>query len=79
MKVKIYSTPSCSHCQHAKEFFKENNVEFEDVNVQENQEAAKEMIEKSGQQGVPVIVIDDKWDEAIVGFNEGKLKEKLKL
>jgi len=76
MKVKIYSTPSCPWCHKAKEFFKENKIEFEDVNVAEDQDAAKEMIEKSGQQGVPVIDIDN---HIVIGFNESKLRELLNL
>ena len=73
-KVNIYSTPTCHFCHMAKEFFKENNVEFEDFNVSEDIEKRKEMVEKSGQMGVPVIVIDDK---LIVGFNKPKIAELL--
>jgi len=76
MKVKVYSTPSCPWCHKVKEFLKENNIEFEDINVAENQDAAREMIEKSGQQGVPVIDVDG---NMVVGFNEPKLRELLKL
>ena len=74
---KIYSTPTCTHCKHVKEFFKENKIAFKDVNVLEDRKAATEMVEKTGQQGVPVIVINGKWDEAIVGFDEKELKKKL--
>ena len=59
-----------------KEFFKEKNIEFEEVNVSEDRTAAMEMIEKSGQQGVPVIDIDG---EIIVGFDKPRIKELLKL
>lgn len=59
-KVKVYSTPTCPYCDMAKDFLKENKIEFEDINVQDDHEAAKEMIDKSGQMGVPVIEIDDK-------------------
>jgi len=59
-----------------KEFLKENKIEFEDINVQENQGAVMEMIEKSKQMGVPVIDIDGK---IIVGFNLEKIKKALKL
>ncbi len=79
MDVKIYTTPTCQFCAKTKEFFKENNIEFKEVNVVEDQDAARTMIEKTGQQGVPVTVIDDKWDEAIIGFDENKLKEKLNI
>jgi glutaredoxin-like YruB-family protein len=75
-KIKIYSTPTCPYCQMAKEFMKENKVEFEDINVAADQEAAKEMVEKSGQMGVPVIDVDG---EIIVGFDKEKLKKALKI
>ena len=58
-KVQIYSTPTCSYCHMAKEFFKKNNVSYEDFNVATNLEKRKEMVEKSGQMGVPVILIGD--------------------
>ncbi|MBW2987751.1 glutathione S-transferase N-terminal domain-containing protein [Candidatus Woesearchaeota archaeon] len=75
-KVIVYSTPTCPFCVHAKEFLKENNVEFEDIDVSKDQAKAKEMVEKSGQMGVPVIDIDG---EIIVGFNKEKIKEALGL
>jgi glutaredoxin-like YruB-family protein len=75
-KIKVYSTDACPWCHKAKDWLKENNIEFEDINVGEDQEAAKEMAEKSGQRGVPVIMVDD---EIIIGFNEEKLKELLGL
>ncbi len=73
-KVTIYSTPSCHFCHMAKDFFKEKNVEFEDLNVAEDQEKRKEMITKSGQMGVPVIVIGN---NIVVGFNKPKIVELL--
>lgn len=73
-KVTIYSTPSCHFCHMAKDFFKEKNVEFVDFNVAEDHEKRKEMIAKSGQMGVPVILIKDK---VIVGFNKPKIIELL--
>ena len=76
MVVKVYTTTHCPYCTMAKNFLKENNIEFEEVNVQENHEAAKEMVEKSGQMGVPVLDIHGK---IIVGFNKEALKETLKL
>ena len=71
MRAKVYSTPTCPWCVKVKEFLKENKIEFEDFNVAEDQEAAKEMVEKSGQMGVPVTIIGE---EIIIGFNEEKLK-----
>ena len=73
-KVKIYSTPACPYCVKAKEFFKEKGIEFEDIDVSADQEAAREMVEKSGQMGVPVIDIDGK---IIVGFDKDAIEEEL--
>lgn len=75
-KVTIYSTPTCHFCQMAKEYFTANGVEFENVDVASNAEKRKEMMEKSGQLGVPVIAIEDK---IIIGFNKPKLAELLGL
>lgn len=75
-KIKIYSTQMCIWCVRAKEFFKQNKIEFEEVDVNKDREAAKEMIKKSGQTGVPVIEIDNK---IIIGFDLQKIKGLLKL
>lgn len=72
--VVIYSTPTCHFCQASKEFFKENDIEYTEHNVAEDAEKRNEMIEKSGQMGVPVIMIGE---DIVVGFDEGKLKEML--
>ena len=74
--ITIYSTPTCHFCHAAKEFFAANNVPFTDHDVSVDMNARQEMIEKSGQMGVPVIFIGD---EMIVGFDENALREKLEL
>ncbi len=71
MTIKIYSTPSCTYCHAAKEFFKEKKVEFTEVDVAANIEERKKMIEISGQMGVPVIEIDN---QVIVGFDQDVLE-----
>lgn len=73
-KVIIYKTPTCHYCHMAKEFFKENSVEYIEKDVTQDLEARKEMIEKSGQLGVPVIDVEGK---IIVGFNRDALVEEL--
>jgi glutaredoxin 3 len=73
-KVKVYSTPTCPYCYMAKDFLKEKGVEFEDINVAQDHAAAREMMEKSGQMGVPVIEIDGKM---IVGFDREAIKKAL--
>lgn len=74
--VKIYSTPTCPYCIRTKQFLKDSNIQFEDMDVSVNHEAAEEMIEKSGQMGVPVLDIDG---EIIVGFDKEKIKQALGL
>jgi len=74
MGVKIYTTPTCAFCHAAKEFFRENNVEFKEFDVATDNDAREEMIQKSGQLGVPVIDIDGK---IVVGFDKRKLSEFL--
>ena len=75
-KVRIFSTPTCSFCIVLKNFLKDNGVEFEDVDVSQDKQAQQEMVEGSGQMGVPVTEIDG---EYIVGFDQGRIKEKLGL
>ncbi|KKP64481.1 MAG: Glutaredoxin-like protein, YruB-family [Candidatus Nomurabacteria bacterium GW2011_GWF2_35_12] len=74
--VTIYSTPSCHFCRMAKDFFKVNNVAYTEYDVAGNLEKRKEMIEKSGQMGVPVIIIDN---ELIVGFDKPQISKMLGL
>ncbi len=75
-KVKVYTTPICPYCVALKEFLKENKVEFEEIDVSQDEMAAKEMIEKTGQMGVPVLEIDG---EFVVGFDKEKIKKLLNL
>jgi len=74
--VKVYSTPTCPYCVTLKNFLKENNIQFEDIDVAQNEVAQKEMIDKSGQMGVPVVDIDG---EIIVGFDQERIKNLLKI
>lgn len=76
MVVKVFSTPICPFCVTLKEFLKDNNIQFEDLDVAENEIARNEMIEKSGQMGVPVIEIDG---QIVVGFDQNKIKKLLNL
>ncbi len=72
--ITVYSTKTCPWCVKAKEFLKEKKVGFRDVDVGADQEAANEMVEKSGQMGVPVIDVDGK---IIVGFDKEELEKIL--
>lgn len=72
--VKIYSTPTCTYCNMAKDFFKEKGVSYEEYNVATDLEKRKEMVEKSGQMGVPVIDIEG---QITVGFDKETLSKAL--
>ena len=74
-KVIVYSTPACPYCVMAKNYFKEKQVEFDDIDVSSDQSKAMEMIQKSGQMGVPVIDIAG---DIIVGFRPDVFDDLLK-
>jgi glutaredoxin-like YruB-family protein len=73
-KVTIYSTPTCTYCQAAKEFFKANGVEYVELDVAADLAARADMVSKSGQMGVPVIDIEG---TIVIGFDEERLKSAL--
>jgi len=73
-KVKVYSTKTCPWCHKTKDFLKEKGVKFEDIDVGADQKAASEMVEKSGQMGVPVTDIDGK---IIIGFDKEAIEKAL--
>ncbi|MFH1128827.1 MAG: glutaredoxin domain-containing protein [Candidatus Omnitrophota bacterium] len=74
--VLIYSTSTCPFCIRVKQFLTENNISFKNIDVSDNHQAAEEMIQKSGQMGVPVLDIDGK---IIVGFDKESIKQALGL
>ena len=74
MTVKIYTTTHCPYCVMAKDFFKKNDIKYTEVNVEEDEAGAEEMIEKSGQMGVPVIEINGK---IIVGYDKEAIEKAL--
>ncbi|OGF63375.1 NrdH-redoxin [Candidatus Giovannonibacteria bacterium RIFCSPLOWO2_01_FULL_44_40] len=73
-KVSIYSTPWCVYCKMAKKFFEDNKISYEEHNVASDAKGRDEMIQKTGQMGVPVIDIDGK---IVIGFDQPRLKELL--
>ncbi len=75
-KIIVYGTATCPYCQQLKSYLKENNIAFEDFDVSQNQEKLKEMQDKSGQMGVPVVDIDG---EIIKGFDREKLNQILEI
>ena len=75
-KITIFTTPTCVYCKLAKEFFKEHNLAYEEKNVATDAEAREQMIERSGQMGVPVIDIEGK---IVIGFDQERLRELLEI
>lgn len=74
MKITIYSTPTCTYCKMAKDFLSEHSIPFEEINVAADVAKRKEMIEKSGQMGVPVIDVDG---DVMVGYDQSTLAAKV--
>jgi len=72
--VKVYSTSTCSYCAMTKEFLKKNNIQFENIDVGIDRKASQEMMDKSGQMGVPVLDIDG---QIIVGFDKDAISKAL--
>lgn len=73
-KVTIYSTPTCHYCHMAKEYFDQNGIKYEDFDVAADIEKRREMVEKTGQMGVPVIMIGN---EAVIGFDQAMISQLL--
>ncbi len=75
-KVIVFSTPTCSFCNSAKRYFRENNIRFTDVDVSKDMAAARDMQRRTGQTGVPVILINNR---PIIGFDKPKIMQMLNL
>jgi len=75
-KIQIYTTPGCAYCHMAKEYFKSKSLEYEDIDVFKDVQKRQEMIQETGQMGVPVIKINGK---IVIGFNKSKINELLDL
>lgn len=75
-EVKVYSTPTCPYCTMVKKYLEDNSIHYQDINVAEDRAALDDIVNRSGQMGVPVIDIDG---DLVIGFNQAQLKEKLGL
>ncbi len=75
-KVTLFSTSTCSWCRRAKKYFRENRVSYKEINIERDLGAARNIQKKTGQTGVPVIKIGNKW---IVGFDKEKINRSLEL
>ncbi len=80
-QVTVYSTPTCGYCKMEKEFLSENNIDFIEIDVAADEQAAQKMVEKTGQIGVPqtIITMDDGTEETLIGFDEERLRGLLKI
>jgi len=74
--VKVYSTPTCTYCVTLKKFLDDKAIKYESVDVSQNAKDLQEMVDKSGQMGVPVVDIDG---QIIIGFNRNKIVELLNI
>lgn len=74
--VKVYSTPTCPYCVTLKLWLKEKNIEFEEIDIAEDEKARDDMVERSGQIGVPVVDIDG---QIVIGFDRDKISKILNI
>lgn len=72
MDIKIYTTPTCGYCHMAKKYLSERGIPYTEYDVSRDRQAADEMVNLTGQMGVPVIVVDG---QAIVGFDRQRLEQ----
>lgn len=75
-RVIVFSTPTCSYCNMAKQYFRRNKIRFKDVDVSRDEAAARDLVRRSGQMGVPVIDINGK---LIVGFDKPQINRLLDI
>ncbi len=76
MTVKVYSTPTCPWCSMAKQYLDSRNINYEDLDVSKDRNAAAEMVNKSGQRGVPVLDING---NIVIGFDKDKIDNLISL
>ena len=75
-RVIVFSTPTCPHCNNVKRYLKERKIKFKDVDVSKDQAAARDMVRKTGQMGVPVVLINNR---PIIGFDKAKINAMLNI
>ena len=72
--VIMYTTPTCTYCTSLKSYLNDKNVKFTEIDVSKDQQAAEEMVKRSGQQGVPQTLIDG---QVVMGFDRNKINQLL--
>jgi glutaredoxin len=79
-KITVFSSPSCPYCVQLKTYLDDNKVKYEEINLAQQPEKGEELVKKTGQMGVPVTIIEEDGEEqAIIGFDVGKLNQALGL
>ncbi len=73
-RVIVFSTSSCPWCTRTKQYLRQNHISFKDIDISKNKQAAMDMVRRTGQTGVPVVLIDNK---AVVGFNKSVIDRLL--
>lgn len=73
-RVVVFTTPSCSWCRRVKRYLRERRVPFKEINIEKDAGAARDVVRKTGQMGVPVVKIGGSW---IVGFDRGRIEREL--
>jgi glutaredoxin-like YruB-family protein len=73
-RVLLFSTSTCSWCRRAKRYFRERGVPFKEIDIERDAAAARDIVRKTGQRGVPVIKIGGRW---IVGFDRERIDREL--
>jgi len=76
LMVKLFVTPGCPYCFTLKEFLKEHNIKFKEIDVSQDEKAREEMIKKAGKMEVPVVEIDG---QIVVGFDKEKICKLLNI
>ncbi len=77
MKIEIFTTSTCHYCRECKKYLKGRKIKYIEHDVTRDSNAAAEMIEKTGQQGVPVILVNNDWKNAIIGFDEEAIERAI--
>lgn len=77
-KVIIYTSATCGYCKMAKRYFDEKEIEYIEYDVSVDQEKAHEIVHKTGQVSVPVIIVEDgKEEKVILGFDRLAVEKAL--
>jgi len=78
-KVIVFSTPTCSWCTTVKQYLKKNKIRFRDIDITKDERAAKDMVRRTKQQGVPVTLVNNRPVRPVIGFNKLELNKLLNI